>query len=90
MRVQGMTMLTKNQRALNLSLTIKGPLHCDEPADVLREILERARFANTESNNKTQEKGGEPSALPPTVAASAEDFVEVTYRAQRQASQSIL
>lgn len=71
----------KNQRALNLSLTIKGSLHCDEPADVLKEKLDRARFANIESKNKTQEKGGEPSALPPAVAASAEDFVEVTYRA---------
>ncbi len=71
----------KGQRPLSLSLTIKGSLHCDEPADILKEKLERAKFANTESKNKTQEKGGEPPALPPTVAASAEDFVEVTYRA---------
>lgn len=71
----------KNQRPLLLSLTVKGSLQCIEPPEVLREKLERITDNSPTHHTALQKGGGEAADLPPSVAASAEDFVEVTYRA---------
>nr|BDD48164.1 hypothetical protein 8 [bacterium] len=70
----------KNQRPLTLSMTIKGALECSEQPEILQQKLKRASLEST-ANQRLQEEGGEPSELPPAVAASPEDFIEVTYRA---------
>ena len=73
----------KNQRPLALSMTFVGSLECVEPREALREKFEHTNLQDVPHQAKVshQEESEKLTELPPSVAASAADFVEVTYRA---------